>query len=160
MTLQRKITYRMYPNAGEQDALDNWLGLHCRVSNTLIEEHRRRHASGESRYHFSAMCKELTIWRRYAAALRSLNAQSLQVTARRVALAFDAFFRRVKSGEEPGFPRFKSPQRFSGWGYKTYGDGWKLFQSDGKHGKVRLSGMGKFAFAAEGALPAPQRRPR
>lgn len=150
MTLQRKITYRMYPNASELEALERWRGLHCRVTNTLIEEHRRRHETGEKAYTFSAMCKDLTAWRGYADALRDLNAQSLQVTAKRVALSFDAFFRRLKSGDAPGYPRFKALQRFGGWGYKTYGDGWKLIQSDGQHGKLRLSGIGTVRIRGKG----------
>lgn len=150
MTLQRKITYRMYPNASALEALETWLGLHCRVANTLIEEHRRRFEAGEPRYNFSAMCKDLTAWRGQAGSLKALNAQSLQVTAKRVALAFDAFFRRVKAGESPGYPRFKPMQRFAGWGYKTYGDGWKLLQVDGEHGKVRLSGIGEIRLRGNG----------
>lgn len=150
MTLQRKITYQMYPNASELEGLGAWLGLHCRVSNTLIEERRRRYEAGEKPYGFSAMCKDLTAWRGQVDSLRALNAQSLQVTAKRVALAFAAFFRRVKSGDEPGYPRFKPLQRFPGWGYKTYGDGWKLLQADGRHGKVRLSGIGEIRIRGQG----------
>jgi len=60
-----------------------------------------------------------------------------------VALAFQAFFRRVQAGEEPGYPRFKTFNRFSGWGYKTHGDGWALIPGEeGKPGKLRLSGVG------------------
>lgn len=79
-----------------------------------------------------------------------LNAQSLQVTAKRVALAFSAFFRRLKAGEDPGYPRFKPARRFAGWGYKTYGDGWKLLQPDGRHGRVRLSGIGEIRLRGQG----------
>lgn len=130
--------------------LETWLGLHCRVSNTLIDEHRRRYETGEKSYCFSAMCKDLTQWRGEVDVLRQINAQSLQVTAKRVALAFDAFFRRIKAGDTPGFPRFKPVQRFTGWGYKTYGDGWKLIQPDGQHGKVRLSGIGEIRLRGQG----------
>ncbi len=67
--------------------------------------------------------------------LRGVNAQSLQVTLKRLDLAFAAFYRRVKVGETPGFPRFKPIQRFSGWRYKTHGDGWRLHAGVGmKHG--------------------------
>ena len=67
-------------------------------------------------------------------ALSAVNAQSLQVTAKRLSRAFDAFFRRVAAGEAPGYPRFKSYRRYSGWGYKTYGDGWKLKGEYDAHG--------------------------
>lgn len=44
----------------------------------------------------------------------------------RLDLAYAAFFRRVKAGEVEGFPRFRSVERFSGWGHNTHGDGWRL----------------------------------
>jgi putative transposase len=117
--VQRKITYRLDPSTAHTALLEETLALHCRTHNALLEEHKRRFDAGEKAMGFSAMCKELTAWRGDADALKPLNAQSLQVTAKRVALAFDAFFRRVKAGDTPGYPRFKSLQRFPGWGYKT-----------------------------------------
>lgn len=149
-SVQRKITYRLYPNTTQIGLLEEWRALHCRTYNALLEEHQRRYEAKEPAFGFSTMCKELTQWRGYSDALKGLNAQSLQVTAKRVALAFTAFFRRVKAGEEPGYPRFKPLQRFSGWGYKTYGDGWKLIQAEGRHGQVRLSGIGEIPMRGKG----------
>lgn len=155
--VQRKITYRLYPDDAECSALDTVRALHCRTYNALLEEHRRRHASGEASFGLNAMCLELTQWRRRVASLNALNAQSMQVTAKRVALAFEAFFRRVKKGETPGYPRFKAFERFSGWGYKTYGDGWKLRRRISDKGMgfdaitlagigtIRMRGKGRFA---------------
>ena len=66
------------------------------------------------------------------------------MTLKRLDLAYQAFFRRVKLGEKPGFPRFKPIQRFSGWGYKTHGDGWRLHAGKQmKHRHIRLSGVGR-----------------
>jgi putative transposase len=75
---------------------------------------------------------------------RALNAQSCQVTLTRLDLAFKHFFRRVKAKDkQAGFPRFKSLDRYAGYGYKTHGDGWKLLAGkDHKHGHLRLSGIG------------------
>ncbi len=129
--VQRKITHRLYPNTAHEARMDAVLALHCRTYNALLEERQRRYLAGEPSFGFAAMCNALTEWRGYADSLKGLNAQSQQVTAKRAALAFDAFFRRIKAGETPGFPRFKPVQRFSGWGYKTYGDGWKLIQPNG-----------------------------
>lgn len=152
--VQRKITYRLYPKGGQGALLMEWLGLHCRVYNALLEEHRRRYDAGEPALNFNAMCKAVTHWRGYADALKSLNAQSLQVTAKRLRLALDAFFRRVRAGQTPGFPRFKSLNRFSGWGYKTYGDGWKLIAkasaSGMGYGSISLSGIGTIAMRGKG----------
>jgi len=149
-SVQRKITFRLYPSSAQIALLDETRAMHCRAYNALLEEHQRRYAAEETRFGFSAMCKTLTEWRGYADSLKALNAQSLQVTAKRLSLAFDAFFRRLKAGEEPGFPRFKPLQRFAGWGYKTYGDGWKLIQPEGQHGKVRLTGIGEVSMRGKG----------
>ena len=118
----RKVTFRMYPNAAQQERLEELLGLHQRVYNTALEERIRVYREEGGSLNFAAQCKELTHWRGYCPSLAGVNAQSLQVTLKRLDLAFAAFFRRVKAGETPGFPRFKPLQRFSGWGYKTQGD--------------------------------------
>ena len=52
--------------------------------------------------------------------------------------AFQAFFRRVKAGENPGYPRFRGRNRFAGFGFKEYGNGFKV---DGR--RLRLAGIGR-----------------
>ena len=52
--------------------------------------------------------------------------------------AFQAFFRRVKAGETPGYPRFKGRDRFDSFGLKEYGNGFKL---DGR--RLRITGIGR-----------------
>jgi putative transposase len=54
--------------------------------------------------------------------------------------AFQAFFRRVKAGENPGYPRFKGRNRFSGFGFKQNGNGFKI---DGR--RLKLFGIGRIA---------------
>ncbi len=52
---------------------------------------------------------------------------SQQATLRRLNKAFDAFFRRVKAGQTPGFPRFRSAHRWDSVEWPKDGDGcrWK-----------------------------------
>lgn len=64
-----------------------------------------------------------------------LNATSVQQMLRRLDKSFSAFFRRLKAGETPGFPRFKGYNRFKSVEYR-YGDGCKLRQKE--HGQVRF----------------------
>ena len=129
--VNRKINYRLYQNAGQLERLEEMRLLHARVYNTLLEEHECRYSEGLPSYSFKLMCKDLTAWRANPV-LAQLNAQSLQVTAKRVQLAFQSFFRRIKEGEEPGYPRFKSAKRYPGFGFKTHGDGWRLIERDRK----------------------------
>lgn len=54
-----------------------------------------------------------------------------------------ATFRRVKSGDSPGFPRFKSKARFPGFSFKSHGDGWRFTPgNDWKNGSLRIGGAG------------------
>ena len=145
----RKVTYRLYP--GREQVKGLWLMFHGHrdLYNSLIEQRRsawlqqqRRHLS------FTDQCAEITRLRAEAPFWQKFNAQSMQVTAKRVDLAFKAFFRRVRQGEKPGFPRFKSLSRFNGWGYKTHGDGWRFTpDTDHRHrirnGMLRISGIGE-----------------
>ena len=141
--VQRKVTYRLYPNEQQEAALQHQRWVHCLLWNQSLDERRRAWSERQETLGFSAQCKQLTVWRRQSALLREINAQSEQVTLKRLDLAFQHFFRRVKNGQTPGFPRFKPLHRCKGWGYKTHGDGWRLHTGeDMKHGTLRLAGVG------------------
>src|SRR5271165_5535762 len=66
-----------------------------------------------------------------------LNFSSAQGTLRRLDKAFQNLFRRVKAGEEPGYPRFKSADRFNSILYPSHGDGIRL-----KGKKLRVQHVG------------------
>lgn len=151
--LQRKVTFRMYPNAGESKALYQTAVAHCKIYNTLLEVSRLRHKAGLPAFTRTTICDAVkTIRNTHAWIEASTTAQSAQVTGQRLVRAFDNFFKRVAKGETPGYPRFKSFKKYQGWGYKTYGDGWSLVDQKSKtnskghtkHGysAVRLNGIG------------------
>lgn len=49
--------------------------------------------------------------------LKEVHSQVLQEVVKRVDLAYQAFFRRVKAGEKPGYPRFKGYGRYDSFTY-------------------------------------------
>lgn len=53
--------------------------------------------------------------------LCDVHSQVLQDVIIRLHKAFDGFFRRVKAGEKPGFPRFRSASRFDSFTYPQTG---------------------------------------
>jgi putative transposase len=142
--VNRKVTYRLYPTAKQEQSLYEMFVLHQRLYNVALEQRISVYQSHGISLNFAQQCKELTELRAAFPEYEALNAQSCQVTLKRVDLAFQHFFQRVREGKaKAGFPRFKSLNRFSGWGYKTYGDGWSLITNEKmKHGKLRLSGVG------------------
>jgi putative transposase len=68
--------------------------------------------------------------------LNSVHSQILQDVLRRLDNAFAAFFRRIKAGEKPGYPRFRSRLRYDSFTYLQSG-----FSIEGD--KLRLSTIGR-----------------
>jgi putative transposase len=53
---------------------------------------------------------------------------------------YQAFFRRLATGEQPGFPRFQGRERYHSFTYKEYGNGARL-----DNGSLVLSKIGRIA---------------
>src|SRR5262245_65854409 len=81
-------------------------------------------------------------WKEKRLSLRLVHSQVLQNVQVRVDLAFQAFFRRVKAGEEEaGYPRFKGFGRYDSITYPQYGNGVEIRGNDlvvSKIGRVRV----------------------
>jgi len=84
--------------------------------------------------------------------LGQVNASSLQHTLRRLDKAFAAFIRRLKAGEKPGFPRFKSRDRFHSIEY-TYSDGCKLRQDEHGRQSFYVQNVGEIRMCYHRAVP-------
>lgn len=150
----RRVTCRMYPTPAQAVRLEALHDLHRGLYNAALEERISAWHHGRHSISFADQCKSLTRVRAENPEYCAVNAQSLQVTLKRLHKAFDAFFRRVKLGQAPGFPRFKAKKRFSGWGYKAHGDGFRFTPGpDWKHGTLNLSGVGKVKVRGEARTP-------
>jgi putative transposase len=73
-------------------------------------------------------------------AYAEINAQVLQDVVLRVERTYQAFFRRVKNGEQPGYPRLQGRNRYHSFTYPQYGGGVVL---DG--GVLSLSKIGRIS---------------
>jgi putative transposase len=139
----RKVTYKLYPNAGQEASLRDLLRHHCNLYNAAVQERRDAWEKHGVSISYRSQCFGLTELRHTSPEWIVANCSSEQVTLRRVDKAYDAFFRRCKDGEEPGYPRFKAFSRYPGFGYKSHGDGWRFTPGpDWKHGTLRLQGVG------------------
>jgi putative transposase len=141
--VHRRVTYKLYPDAEQAAGLERACDLHRALYNAALEERIDAWRKSKRSITFADQCKSVTAVR-LDPAYRGLNAQSLQVTLKRLDRAFQNFFRRVKAGQTPGFPRFRGRDRFPGFGFKHHGDGFKFTPRTGwRHGTLRLSGIGE-----------------
>lgn len=136
--MRKTFRYRLFPSPAQRSALQRQLDC-CRwVYNKTLEARRdawRDRQESLSRYDTN---KLLTEWKADDAWLQEGHAQAMQDAQKRVDLAFRAFFRRVKSGEEPGYPRFRGRDRYDSFTYPQEKGNWRFL--DG--GRLRLSKIG------------------
>jgi len=152
--VHRRVTYKLYPSPGQASAMERVCDLHRALYNAALEERIEAYRKAGKSIGFADQCQSVTVIRRDDLAYRGLNAQSLQVTLKRLDRAFQSFFRRVTAGQTPGFPRFKGRDRLPGFGFKHHGDGFRFTPGKGwKHGTLRLSGVGEMSARGEARTP-------
>lgn len=139
---RRRATLRLYPNASQEKQLLTFLLLHCELYNAALEERRDAwRAARKSITHYD-QTRQLPLLKKLRPDLLPLGAQALEGTLKRVDLAYQAFFRRVRSRVGPaGFPRFRAWRDFPGWTYRQSGWRWTP-REDGKHGRLELANIG------------------
>ena len=136
----KSFKYRLYPSRHQIRLLDQTLETCRRWHNVCLAERNdawEKEQRSVGRYEQLAKVKDYRRGNPFAAQVHS---HILQVTTTDLDKAFQAFFRRVEAGEKPGYPRFKGKGRFSSFGLKELGNGFKL---DGR--RLRVSGIGRIA---------------
>lgn len=110
-TLTRTFKYRIYPTASQVAALELHLSEACRLYNAALQERRDAWRMQRKSVSFYDQTRQLTEIRS-AGDVGIVCAKTGEQVLRRVDRAFRAFFRRVRSGDRPGYPRFKSVHSF------------------------------------------------
>src|SRR5215470_18579264 len=113
MVVMKTIQYRMYPSKGQQRRLARQLE-ECRwLWNTLLAERKQAWEEEQERIDYAQQQDELpSLKATVRPGLQQVHSQVAQDVARRLQKAFDAFFRRLKAGEKPGYPRFRGSGRY------------------------------------------------
>lgn len=112
------------------------LGLCCELYNGGLQERRDAWRMAGKTVRYVEQANQLPEIKRLRPELNDIHSQVLQHTLKRLDTAFQNFFRRVKAGEKPGYPRFRSRRRYDSFTYPQ--GGWKL---QGR--KLHLSKIGR-----------------
>jgi putative transposase len=133
--MRKTFKYRLYPSKDQLARLEQTLTT-CRIlyNSALAERKSAWDTEGRSvGYHEQAVA--LRARKRENPYLPQVHSQVLQDVLRRVDRSFKNFFRRVKNGEKPGYPRFKGRDRYDSFTFPQSG-----FAINGK--KLVLSKIG------------------
>lgn len=100
--------FRIYPNKAQEQLIQKTFGCVRFVYNHFLGDRIIAYKeNGESRTFFQQN-KMLTSFKQEYEWLKEPDKNALQIALRDLNAAYQNFFRRVKNGENPGFPKFKS----------------------------------------------------
>jgi len=135
----RNYKFRIYPNKEQERKLLRWLETCRRIYNEALAQ--RKEAWEQEKCSVTRL--EQQIWLREAKKenefFKEVHSQVAQEVLFRVERALDGFFRRVKNGETPGYPRFKGKGRYKSLTFTQFGD---RLGASFQNGKLKLSKVG------------------
>jgi putative transposase len=119
--MRKTFKFRLNPVRHQRTLLDSSLEL-CRwVYNETLAIRKNAWQQDQKSVSLYDTNKLLTGWKQEKPELSQAHSQVLQNVQERVDLAYQAFFRRVKAGENPGYPRFRGYGRYSSFTFKQSG---------------------------------------
>lgn len=136
--MKKVFKYRLQANLQVFQQAENWLTLCRRLYNTALEQRIIIYRQNKGSISCYSQIKQLPELKASLPEYREVGSQVLQEVLERLDKAYQGFFRRVKNGDKPGFPRFKGRDRYDSFTLKQAG--WKL---EGKYLSIRNIGRFK-----------------
>ncbi len=110
--MHRSYTTRLSPTRRQDALLSLVLAQNCELYNVALEERVGAWKTSRKSLTLYDQIKELTELRAAEPEYAAMPAHIQRDPLRRLQRAFEGFFRRLKSGQKPGFPRFRSRSRY------------------------------------------------
>lgn len=118
--MKRTYQFKLEPTKEQIEKIE-WTLSMCRwLYNSMLEQRKFAYEKRGVTLTYAKQCAELPALKKEIPEFKEIYAQVLQHVAKRLDLAFQAFFRRVKNGEKPGYPRFKGKNRYDSFTYPQY----------------------------------------
>jgi putative transposase len=137
--MRKTFKYRLYLTKQQQRLLEQQLE-ECRwLYNHLLAERRDAWEQRQESVRLYDQQATLPALKATRPALAGVHSQVLQNVAVRLDLAFQAFFRRVRTGETPGYPRFRGRGRYDSVTFPQVPVGCRL---DAEEKRVRVASVG------------------
>lgn len=137
--MEYSYKFRLYPNAIQQNQMEKTFGC-CRFVYNHFRALRESAYKAEQRtMNYNTCATMLPSMKKELPWLAEVDSTALQSSVRDLDAAYQNFFRRIKHGEKPGYPRFKSKHdRHQSYKSKCVGTNIKVL--DKKH--VQLPKLG------------------
>jgi putative transposase len=113
--------FRLYPTKKQVGKLE-WMLRRCKeLYNAALQERRDGYQMCGVSVSYRMQADQLPAIKKLREEYRDIHSQVLQEVLKRLDKAFQAFFRRVMNGKKPGYPRYKSGDRYHSMTYPQGG---------------------------------------
>ena len=146
--VRKTYKYRLAPTPAQETVLEDVLWRCRELYNAGLEERKIAWEKCRVSVTFAMQSAQLPSIKDARPEYRDINAQVLQDVLHRLDKTYQAFFRRVKNGETPGYPRFRGKERYTSFAYPQVGE----------HGGATLDG-GLLSLSKIGRIPIRLHRP-
>jgi len=119
---RKTYKYRVYPAKSQVSNLENQFSMCRHLYNWCLAERKEAYENNGETISYNAQQNSLPELKKERPWFKSVYSQVLQDVLRRLDKGYQAFFRRVKDGEEPGYPKFKKRGQWTSITYPQYHD--------------------------------------
>ena len=145
--LIKTYKFRAYPNKATEAQTSIVLELCRQMYNLALEQRIMIYKQSKKSLSCYDQQNQLPDFKKEFPQFKQVPSQSLQDVLQRLDKAYQAFFRRVKTGKISGFPRFKGYQRYDSFTLTQYG--YKLEESN-----LILTNVGVFKLKLHRQIPS------
>ncbi len=135
----RTYRYRLHPTVKQTNVLAEQLNYQRELYNAALEERIGAWTWERRSVSYFDQCRTLTGLKEVRPEVVACGVTLCRGTLKRLDHAFQGFFARAKRGDNPGFPRFKSAQRFDSLQWEDRAS-WRLKPDERR---LRLHGIGE-----------------
>ena len=121
MSSLKAYKYRLYPNKEQARKLQWTLDRARELYNAALQERRDAWQMCKVSISYTQQAAQLPEIKEIRPEYHDIHSQVLQDVLRRVKKAYDNFFRRVKAGKTPGYPRFQGSGRYDSFTFPQSG---------------------------------------
>jgi putative transposase len=140
-TVRKTFKYKLDPTPEQEQAMAFVLRRCCELYNAGLQERRDAWQKCGASVTIAGQSAQLPAVKDVRPEYQGIHSQVLQDVLTRLDKAFQAFFRRIREGQTPGYPRFHSAARYRSFTYKQFGNGAALdngFLVLSKIGRIRV----------------------
>jgi len=105
--VEKAYKFRIYPNKQQEELIQKTFGCTRYVYNYYLAKRKEVYETTGTTMRYYACSADMTVMKKEKEWLKEVDATALQSSIRDLDTAYQNFFRHIKNGEKPGYPRFK-----------------------------------------------------